>query len=362
MNDEMRENSERNLDRNSEERKKKKRKRRPAINLYLLIISAVLLCIVIVLSVMLGSANKKIKAAGSVNADPDKPAVEDKAQIEKYEKEIEDLKAQLAEAKSGEAPAEETGADTEEDKKDPEEDQAEPTEEPEATEETGQTETTETGDTLVFEAPKFAPFEDPAYSQYCVKDDNFDIRNYTYESLYSYPTDVVFAGDSIIERCEWAEIYPEYSVKNRGVGGDVISGLTARMKLISYTKPKKIFILIGVNDLINGTDPQTVSDRYRTLMDTVAETLPETKVYFYSLLPVSRAFEDTGYVYNSRIESTNEDLKALCEEKGYTYIDLYNVLKGEDGYLSEEDSKDGLHISGTGYKKFKETTDSYLAE
>ena len=282
MNDEMRENSERNLDRNSEERKKKKRKRRPAINLYLLIISAVLLCIVIVLSVMLGSANKKIKAAGSVNADPDKAAVEDKAQIEKYEKEIEDLKAQLAEAKSGEAPTEETGADTEEDKKEPEEDQAEPTEEPEATEETGQTETTETGDTLVFEAPKFAPFEDPAYSQYCVKDDNFDIRNYTYESLYSYPTDVVFAGDSIIERCEWAEIYPEYSVKNRGVGGDVISGLTARMKLISYTKPKKIFILIGVNDLINGTDPQTVSDRYRTLMDTIAETLPETKVYFYS--------------------------------------------------------------------------------
>ena len=346
-----------------EDRKRKKRKnRRPAINLYLLIISAVLLCIVIVLSVMLGSANKKIKAAGSVNADPDKAAVEDKAQIEKYEKEIEDLKAQLAEAKSGEAPTEETGADTEEDKKEPEEDQEEPTEEPEATEETGQTETTETGDTLVFEAPKFAPFEDPAYSQYCVKDDNFDIRNYTYESLYSYPTDVVFAGDSIIERCEWAEIYPEYSVKNRGVGGDVISGLTARMKLISYTKPKKIFILIGVNDLINGTDPQTVSDRYRTLMDTIAENLPETKVYFYSLLPVSRAFEDTGYVYNSRIESTNEDLKALCEEKGYTYIDLYNVLKGDDGYLSEEDSKDGLHISGTGYKKFKETTDSYLAE
>ena len=346
-----------------EDRKRKKRKnRRPAINLYLLIISAVLLCVVIVLSVMLGSANKKIKAAGSVNADPDKAAVEDKAQIEKYEKEIEDLKAQLAEAKSGEAPTEESGADTEEDKKEPEEDQAEPTKEPEATEETGQTETTETGDTLVFEAPKFAPFEDPQYSQYCVKDDNFDIRNYTYESLYSYPTDVVFAGDSIIERCEWAEIYPEYSVKNRGVGGDVISGLTARMKLISYTKPKKIFILIGVNDLINGTDPQTVSDRYRTLMDTIAENLPETKVYFYSLLPVTRAFEDTGYVYNSRIESTNEDLKALCEEKGYTYIDLYNVLKGDDGYLSEEDSKDGLHISGTGYKKFKETTDSYLAE
>ena len=359
MNDENRESFERNM----EDRKRKKRKnRRPAINLYLLIISAVLLCVVIVLSVMLGSANKKIKAAGSVNADPDKAAVEDKAQIEKYEKEIEDLKAQLAEAKSGEAPTEESGADTEEDKKEPEEDQAEPTEEPEATEETGQTETTETGDTLVFEAPKFAPFEDPAYSQYCVKDDNFDIRNYTYESLYSYPTDVVFAGDSIIERCEWAEIYPEYSVKNRGVGGDVISGLTARMKLISYTKPKKIFILIGVNDLINGTDPQTVSDRYRTLMDTIAENLPETKVYFYSLLPVTRAFEDTGYVYNSRIESTNEDLKALCEEKGYTYIDLYNVLKGDDGYLSEEDSKDGLHISGTGYKKFKETTDSYLAE
>ncbi len=359
MNDENRES----FERNTEDRKRKKRKnRRPAINLYLLIISAVLLCVVIVLSVMLGSANKKIKAAGSVNSDPDKAAVEDKAQIEKYEKEIEDLKAQLAEAKSGEAPTEETGADTEEDKKEPEEDQAEPTEETEATEETGQTETTETGDTLVFEAPKFAPFEDPAYSQYCVKDDNFDIRNYTYESMYSYPTDVVFAGDSIIERCEWAEIYPEYSVKNRGVGGDVISGLTARMKLISYTKPKKIFILIGVNDLINGTDPQTVSDRYRTLMDTIAENLPETKVYFYSLLPVTRAFEDTGYVYNSRIESTNEDLKALCEEKGYTYIDLYNVLKGDDGYLSEEDSKDGLHISGTGYKKFKETTDSYLAE
>lgn len=359
MNDENRESFERNM----EDRKRKKRKnRRPAINLYLLIISAVLLCIVIVLSVMLGSANKKIKAAGSVNSDPGKAAVEDKAQIEKYEKEIEDLKAKLAEAQNGEAPSVDSG-DEDENKEKPDEKQTEPTEEPEATEETAiSTDTSETGDTLVFEAPKFAPFEDPQYSQYCIKDDNFDIRNYTYESMYSYPTDVVFAGDSIIERCEWAEIYPEYSVKNRGVGGDVISGLTARMKLISYTKPKKIFILIGVNDLINGTDPQTVSDRYRTLMDTIAENLPETKVYFYSLLPVTRAFEDTGYVYNSRIESTNEDLKALCEEKGYTYIDIYNVLKGDDGYLSEEDSKDGLHISGTGYKKFKETTDSYLAE
>lgn len=40
---------------------------------------------------------------------------------------------------------------------------------------------------------------------------------YQYINQYSYPTDVVFAGDSLIYNGNWNEMFPGLDVKNRGI-------------------------------------------------------------------------------------------------------------------------------------------------
>jgi lysophospholipase L1-like esterase len=54
-------------------------------------------------------------------------------------------------------------------------------------------------------------------------------------------------------------------------------------------------------------------------------------------------------VPNKRIRKINEQLKAIAEDEGVTYLDLYPLFADSDGNLNTELSTDGLHLSPKGY-------------
>jgi len=62
-------------------------------------------------------------------------------------------------------------------------------------------------------------------------------------------SDIVFLGNSITHYGEWAEIFDNDNIKNRGISGDSAEGVYERLDPIVKGKPKKIFLLIGVNNL-----------------------------------------------------------------------------------------------------------------
>lgn len=74
-------------------------------------------------------------------------------------------------------------------------------------------------------------------------------RTTLFNELTIPPNSIVFLGDSLTFRTEWSELFPEEIVINRGIGRDTTAGVLKRLDHIIEAKPKKIFILIGVNDL-----------------------------------------------------------------------------------------------------------------
>lgn len=74
-------------------------------------------------------------------------------------------------------------------------------------------------------------------------------RRSLFEVLPVYSSDIVFLGNSITDGCEWAELFNNRHVKNRGISGDRSGWLLDRLDPIVGGHPKKSVSDVGVNDL-----------------------------------------------------------------------------------------------------------------
>lgn len=160
----------------------------------------------------------------------------------------------------------------------------------------------------------------------------------------------VFLGDSITEG--WL-VFPQFAQKglrNRGIGGDTTFGVLMRLNELVLEKPDKIFILLGVNDLIRN-ELHGLVQRYEYIVSTLEQALPKTEIYIQSLLPVN--WEDfprvSEYVDNDKIHDVNERLKKLADRTDVEFIDLAPHFEDSNGNLKKALSIDGLHINQKGY-------------
>ena len=98
---------------------------------------------------------------------------------------------------------------------------------------------------------------------------------------------IVMLGNSLTERGLWGEYFQPAYVLNRGIGGDCVSGMIARLETILSGKPKAMFIMAGTNDLIfSKTSYEKLLEQYERMLDIIARESPRTKVYIQSLLPL----------------------------------------------------------------------------
>ena len=190
------------------------------------------------------------------------------------------------------------------------------------------------------------------------KNRGYDGREYYYMNIYSRPTDVVFVGDSLTERVKWNELFPHLQTKNRGISSDTTEGVLARLDSVVQTEPKKIFIMIGINDIAQGKSMQDAIYNYENIISSLKETLPKSEIYIQSVLPVSGSYKN----FNKSVVQYNDLLKVIVEEQSVTYIDLWSEFLDEQGMLKEEYSYDGIHLSADGYRKWREIISTYIEE
>ena len=93
--------------------------------------------------------------------------------------------------------------------------------------------------------------------------------------------DVVFLGNSITEGGkDWSRFFSRDNVKNRGIGGDITEGVINRIDEICYYKPEAVFILIGINDLFNGTiSNEEIVNNVIEIVRLLNEHSPATRVF-----------------------------------------------------------------------------------
>ncbi|RYF49921.1 MAG: hypothetical protein EOO27_32680 [Comamonadaceae bacterium] len=161
------------------------------------------------------------------------------------------------------------------------------------------------------------------------------------------PRQVVMLGDSLTEGIDWSAVFPGVTIANRGIGGDSTKGMLDRLSSVTDLKPKKIFIMAGINDLSwYGWAPAEVFNRYKQMIDTLAKS--GAKLYVQSTLMAGPAFPPAT---NVAVADLNTRLRDYCRRGHCHYIDL-NPLLAPQGALSLDYTVDHLHLNAAGYEKW----------
>ncbi|MDE6007759.1 MAG: sialate O-acetylesterase, partial [Muribaculaceae bacterium] len=145
---------------------------------------------------------------------------------------------------------------------------------------------------------------------------------------------------------------------------DVISGVKERLSQVTSGNTKKIFLLIGINDISHNLSVDEIAKRYDSLVKEIKEQTPSTKLYIQSIMPINN---DYGRYKNlqgkeSIVIKVNERLKSIADENNATFIDLFPALSDREGKLKKEYTNDGLHLLGNGYKAWANHIKEYVIE
>jgi lysophospholipase L1-like esterase len=168
--------------------------------------------------------------------------------------------------------------------------------------------------------------------------------------------EIVFLGNSITDIGEWAEIWQNKKVRNRGISGDNTFGVLARLDEITSAQPAKVFIMIGINDIAKETPDSVIIANYKKIINRIKNESPKTKIVVQSILPTNNDFIEFKRHQNKteHIILINTALENYCKEIGLVYVDLYTAFLDENKKLDKKYTNDGLHINGYGYIRWKE--------
>lgn len=165
----------------------------------------------------------------------------------------------------------------------------------------------------------------------------------------------VFIGDSITQKGLWSELFPNANIVNRGINSDTTEGVKNRLNDIIKASPKKIFIMIGINDLYAKKTPDEIIANYKEILNQIKTGTPETQVFVQSILPVNNSIYFAGdRIQNDVVMKVNDKLKLLSREMGFQYVDVNSKVQ-ENGQLLKSLTIDGIHLSGKGYNIWKNT-------
>lgn len=166
-------------------------------------------------------------------------------------------------------------------------------------------------------------------------------------------SDILFVGDSLTNYCDWNELLQNNNIKNRGIPGDRTQDLLDDINIILKDKPKKIFLMIGINDLSNGAKQDVALSNYRKIILRIKKSSPNTNLIIQSLLPINENILVETKTNNKSIMEFNNSLKELAKNNNLKYIDLYShFLKNNE--LDKSLTVDGLHLNGKGYLVWKQ--------
>ena len=171
-----------------------------------------------------------------------------------------------------------------------------------------------------------------------------------YESAPVVNAAVLFYGNSMTEN--FKPFMRDKDYLNFGISGDFSKGLIDRSESVVRQQPKQLFIMIGINDLIEKIPVNEVFANYQTLIKKFLEKCPGTKIFIQSTLP-TRGLNSTfssSFDINNKVIELNERLDQLCHKQNITYVNLYSAFVDEKNLLKESLSSDGVHLTNEGYE------------
>jgi lysophospholipase L1-like esterase len=174
---------------------------------------------------------------------------------------------------------------------------------------------------------------------------------------------VVFLGDSITEG--WRTLatdFPKLKVVNRGIGGDITSGVLYRLKAdVLSLDPSGIVLLIGTNDVGDGADAEDVAANIRLILQAIKDFNPNLKVIVCKIMPRS---EREGQIYAETIQKANALVEQFVKgEPNFAICDTWGIYADAQGNPNPADfNADHLHLNAAGYAVWKAALDLVMAK
>jgi lysophospholipase L1-like esterase len=164
--------------------------------------------------------------------------------------------------------------------------------------------------------------------------------------------EIIFLGTSLTRNFAVSELFPGVRAINRGINSDDTFGVLHRLNEITESKPTKIFMEIGVNDLSRSIPVDTILRNYELIIKSITASSPTTQIYLQSLLP-------TRAVNAGMITEVNKRLRDFRGEN-ITHVDLHAQFAVDGSLDPRYDSGDGLHLSGNGYLHWRDLVKEFV--
>ncbi|MBD2082922.1 GDSL-type esterase/lipase family protein [Leptolyngbya sp. FACHB-17] len=166
---------------------------------------------------------------------------------------------------------------------------------------------------------------------------------------------IVLAGDSLTLWFPQELLPTDYTWLNQGISGETSTGLAKRLDLFAQAKPKTIFVMVGVNDLLRGRSEEEVLEAQEDIIKQLKKSHSKSTIVMQSLLPRAKdsitAANATQVeaLSNDRIYQFNRRLAQLAKQTRVEFLNLQPLFSDNEGFLRSELTTDGLHLSTQGY-------------
>lgn len=180
-------------------------------------------------------------------------------------------------------------------------------------------------------------------------------KNY-FSSLPKRDRSIVFLGDSLVDFAELNETFASSNttIINRGILADTVDGVRERVDEVARHNPTKIFLSVGINDLLQKQSVESVLNSYKQLILELRLKCPNSKIFVQSVFPLNREIWKDYSPTEDEIKVLNGELLKLENDKQILFLDIYSQLVDETAQMKTENTTDGVHLSGVGYKKISE--------
>jgi len=169
-----------------------------------------------------------------------------------------------------------------------------------------------------------------------------------------YPphTTTLFIGDSMTEGFDLKKHLGGDSLVNMGIGGDFTSGILKRLYVVDSLRPRKVFVMIGINDILKNVPQERIETQYEQIISQLKSICPQSEIYIQSCLPTTGmgGSEANNSLVIARVKQLNNFLVNECERQGVHFINLYPLFEKPMDHMNSTLTYDGLHLNEEGNK------------
>ena len=135
-------------------------------------------------------------------------------------------------------------------------------------------------------------------------------------------------------------------ILRRGVPGEVITELRARMDEILDRDPALMVLQIGTNDALRGVKAASITDCHAELLGYCRMRRPRVGLLVCALPPIT-----PWRVAPRTVIEVNAELRRGTETAGAVFVDTFSPLATDRGTPRAGMSRDGVHLTPAGYRE-----------